>query len=769
MNGRRHIITLSALLLFLIQPLFLFAQTRTIENLQARIAATAPVKRAAMDSLRARLARALHEHARLLVNRHEQDSARMLFSRSLRICEMLHDSSGTDANCFRMGELLQRMGELDSAQALYQRSFDIRMALNRLEAAAYSLSAIGNVHATRADYTSAMKYYRRSLDLRRSINDHSGAAYMLSNIAVLLTTLGQHESALVHLHEALTTHETLDDPKGSADVLTNIGNIHYHHEQYDSAMAYYQRAIPLREQIGDRIGLSKAMNNIGACHLQLGDPRNALTYYQRVLDIREREKDIPSMISILLNLGLLHKELQEYEPATRHIRRALEIAEDIGAGREVRDAERILSEIAAAKGDFQSAYEHHRRLKLLNDSLFNEENLRQINELSAEFEHETQQQRIRSLEREKKIHTLELARQSDALLRRRLEQERAEQHMQIQALQLDSSRKALRIEQLDHRHAAEEADNLRQREALKAAQLDRQRFIVYALIAGVFLLLMIGILLQRRARAKRQHAALRAEAAELQARAADAESHRIAAQHAQKEKEAQRQFARGLIRAQEDERARIANDLHDSLGQELVVIKNRTLLALRDMEQPEKLRNQLEQVVTRADAVIQSMRGISHNLRPLEIDRVGFTETIRGILRDIAEVTSLRVRTVIDPMDNLFTREEEITLYRIIQEGLVNVVKHADASTVILTMKRHNGEVHIEIRDDGRGFQSSDCTDASGGNNGFGLHGIAERVQMLSGTFAISSTPSNGTTLRVTLHPGDGTPQKEDYVRSRIG
>ena len=142
---------------------------------------------------------------------------------------------------------------------------------------------------------------------------------------------------------------------------------------------------------------------------------------------------------------------------------------------------------------------------------------------------------------------------------------------------------------------------------------------------------------------------------------------------------AQRNFARQLIESQEGERRRISAELHDSLGQSLLVVKNYAVMALKDTTPPEKMRDQLREISDAASASIEEVRSIARALRPYQLDRFGLTKTLEDVAESIAKTGSLKIETRIDNVDETLSSDAEISIYRMVQEWLNNVVKHSHA------------------------------------------------------------------------------------------
>ncbi|MCI0391622.1 MAG: PAS domain S-box protein [Acidobacteria bacterium] len=212
-----------------------------------------------------------------------------------------------------------------------------------------------------------------------------------------------------------------------------------------------------------------------------------------------------------------------------------------------------------------------------------------------------------------------------------------------------------------------------------------------------------------------------------------------------------RQLTARLFQLQDEERRRIASELHDSLGQSLAIIKNRAMICLRAGSDPEQVKGQLEEISATAASAIDEVREITHNLRPNELDRLGLVEAIWSMISKVSDSTAIRLSADLDRVEGLFTPEAEMGIYRIVQEGLNNVVRHAEASEARVSIKQVESEVIITVADNGKGMERAEATVNGKGTRGFGLAGIAERARMLGGTCIINSEPGGGTILMVRL------------------
>jgi signal transduction histidine kinase/ligand-binding sensor domain-containing protein len=213
---------------------------------------------------------------------------------------------------------------------------------------------------------------------------------------------------------------------------------------------------------------------------------------------------------------------------------------------------------------------------------------------------------------------------------------------------------------------------------------------------------------------------------------------------------AQQAFSQQLIASQENERRRISGELHDSLGQRLIIIKNHALFLLRpraSAQSDEERRQTIEEINAEASLAIDETRAISYNLRPFQLDRLGLSKAIEALVRSASRATNIHFTTNIADIDYSFPEDLRINFYRIVQEAVNNIMKHSGASEAEIRADKTSRGVSLSIRDNGTGF-TSEQKSVGPIKGGFGLTGIRERALLLGGVLEIQSQPS-GTSLSI--------------------
>jgi len=203
-------------------------------------------------------------------------------------------------------------------------------------------------------------------------------------------------------------------------------------------------------------------------------------------------------------------------------------------------------------------------------------------------------------------------------------------------------------------------------------------------------------------------------------------------QHAKKKKKMQSRFSQELLKNQEAERVRISKDLHDGLGQSLLLIKNKVALS-KDNTTGELL-----------DTAISELRSIARSLHPMQLEKLGLSKAAEHLLDQIDRETEIFVSTEIEELKGVLKKEQELQLYRILQESINNVLKHSEASALRVLFKRIEKGVELKIEDNGKGF---DFSEKLNDFQSLGLKTLKERIAAIHGNMKVNSEKGVGTSL----------------------
>ncbi len=204
--------------------------------------------------------------------------------------------------------------------------------------------------------------------------------------------------------------------------------------------------------------------------------------------------------------------------------------------------------------------------------------------------------------------------------------------------------------------------------------------------------------------------------------------------NSRKSERLQRQFSQDLISAQEAERTRVSRELHDSVGQKLMLLTRKT-----------KMSGDAEMQFLAGDT-LDELRSISRGLHPSSLERIGITAAVVSLINEVDKNTNIFFTNEIENIDNCISKERSLHLYRIIQEVLTNIVKHSEAKAAFVTIKRENQIIETTIVDNGKGF---DYTSIDKNATSLGMKTLLERSKIIKSRLDVTSEANKGTTIAI--------------------
>ncbi len=222
-----------------------------------------------------------------------------------------------------------------------------------------------------------------------------------------------------------------------------------------------------------------------------------------------------------------------------------------------------------------------------------------------------------------------------------------------------------------------------------------------------------------------------------------------------KDKLLQQEFSRKQIESQEAERKHIASELHDGLGQDLLIVNNELQQFLNNSNGS---RDDLQRMVSLLQESIEGVREISSDLHPHHIERLGFCAAVGAMVDKVSHSSAIAIQCTCEQVDTMLPKGSEIHLYRIIQESLTNIVKHSGATSARVEILKNSDSVEITVEDNGQGFDVAEFDATASVHRGstefargFGIKSISERARIVGGKLKIESTPQHGTTVVLNL------------------
>lgn len=207
-----------------------------------------------------------------------------------------------------------------------------------------------------------------------------------------------------------------------------------------------------------------------------------------------------------------------------------------------------------------------------------------------------------------------------------------------------------------------------------------------------------------------------------------------------------------LIEAQEQERRRISKGLHDELGQALALLKHRLRAIEKKIPQNQRhLHQDCSEISHYIDQIIENVRRLSKDLSPTILEDLGLSAALAWLVKNFGKQYAIETSIEIEDVDQSFSIDTQINLYRIFQEALTNIDKHARATHVTLEVTKEKDYILFQIKDDGKGFDVNDAMAKSAAERGMGLAAMHERANMLKAVLEIDSQTGNGTSINLKI------------------
>jgi|GEM_PF-1145363 len=617
--------------------------------------------------------------------------------------EALLKSAKSDTNYVL---LLNNIGVKYQNNAKYDRSLEYaRSALKLAEKLNYPrgiadvYNDMANTHYLKGDYQKAIACHQPAIKIRLQLNQQKKLARSYNNAGSCYERMGDYKKALEYHFESLKIKESLNDSIGILKSYNNIGNLNLSLKNYKKALEFYTRSYEMAKKINDEGQMAMSMDNIASVYDETGEYRKALDHELASQKISLRIND-KYMIGVnYTNLAGIYDNLEQFDLSRENYLKALEVWEEYGNEDGIASTcinlgqyyYKIKKEYKTAAAYLERSLKYTQHKSIVSDTYIS---LSELYEAMGDYKN-AQRYSVLYIAVQRELYTENLAQQT-AEIQTKYETEKKEKE------NLELKRKN-QVQQLIIKSETEKRKN--------------QLIVSGGLIVFIILL---GWLLYYRKKMK-QEALLTSELA----------------------KQDKIRF-RAIIDAEEKERSRIAQDLHDGLGQMLAASRMHVSALKTFVSDKEK--EFAEKAIAILNDAYNEVRNISHNMMPNALMRLGLIPAIRELLGDINATKALTIDFSTN-VESSLGKSMDITIYRIVQEVLNNMMKHAKADHIIMEINKTGDNLNISISDNGIGFDTNLINESKG----LGWKGIYSRVSMLDGTIKLNSILKEGTIIYINL------------------
>lgn len=524
---------------------------------------------------------------------------------------------------------------------------------------AYSLTGV--ILKNKGDFSLALENHHQSLRLNEELGSRHALATNYNDIGIVYKSMGEYEKALDVYLKANALALELDLKRGVVMTLNNIGTIYEALNNSENSIAYYNQAYSKAVEYEIIDAQAIALNNLGETYANKGDGILARRYFKETLEIDRKTGDLIGSVSSMLNIAATYIGSKKFDSASYFYENAKTIANDLGAKQLMLQVYNGYTKMYQDMGNYRMAFSSLQTARSYQDSLYNENRIKQLAEVEAKYEADKKDQEIKMLRQEQIIKTIEIK-----------------------------------------QHEAER----------------------FALISLIFLGILILIFLYKRYQNKQQQ--------QFNAKILRQKEEHLAA----------------IVETQEQERKRIAKDLHDGVGQTLSGVK----LALSAIEQSNEVTSNKQRTISElkniVDEACSEVRTISHQMMPRVLQEEGLIPAIADMLEKSFRFANIDYQFEHFGISERFKESIEIGLYRISQELVNNIIKHSGADKVTVQLIKSRKMLVLIVEDNGKGLPKT--PDKS---KGIGLMSISSRVETIHGEFNLEPSPHSGTlaTIRIPI------------------
>jgi tetratricopeptide (TPR) repeat protein len=316
------------------------------------------------------------------------------------IAEAHNDKRGIAEAMNNIGYALYYSGKSDSALHVFIESVKIARAIGDSAEVIFAMNRMGFIYREKGDYPKALTAYNQSLASNIGEKNKSEAANSYLNIGVAYNDQGNMKDGLRYEEIGLKLYKETGEEARIANCMARIGNIYMDSKDTAKALDYYEQSRALFERSKNPRGVAVCLNNIANIYKGRHETQKAIDFYNRALAIRETIGDKNGVALICNNLGTVYLSLNNYEQAVFNLNKSLTIARELDYRDEMRSNYKALSETYEKLGDDKKALGFYKLFYDMNDSIYNEENSKKVNELNVKFDTERRQKAFESLSKE---------------------------------------------------------------------------------------------------------------------------------------------------------------------------------------------------------------------------------------------------------------------------------------------------------------------------------------------------------------------------------
>jgi len=355
------------------------SQTKVIDSLINQIQYTTN------DTLKVNL---LYKIGRKYYNLSDFDNAKVYAQKSLELSEKMKFQKGLQEAHFFYANIYFRESYFETA--IYHANICLKICRSRndIESEAKCFNLLGITYRKKGEYNKALNLYFKALPIWEELGNKRKIAILLNNIGLIYYYLEKYDDALTYYNASFEISKEINYESGKSIYYNNCGLVFHNQKQYKKALEYFENSLQIEKQQNDKYGITICYVNIGDIYRALENYSKALKFYNKALQIRKEVANIYGISSVNKSIGELYFLQNNYTKANQYFIKSIERSKDIDAKDLMREAYNQISESYSMQKDYFNAYKYYKLFKEINDSIFSEENNKQILEIQTKYETE---------------------------------------------------------------------------------------------------------------------------------------------------------------------------------------------------------------------------------------------------------------------------------------------------------------------------------------------------------------------------------------------
>jgi signal transduction histidine kinase len=625
------------------------------------------------------------------------DSAKIYADKAGSLSQRLNYPQGIAEACFKQSFIYYRNTDYNAALPLAIQYIKLIKPLNDIRGLSKGYLLYGNLLKQRGEIDSAIYYFRESLSLSYILKDTLRYIAINNSIGNIFQEVSKFDSAVIYYLKTIRLCEVSGRESILGKIYKNLGATFICMEQYDKAEEYLLKSLEINRKNNDDRTVVLNLNCLGSNCIHLNEPEQALKYYDEAESLSGKIHDSIALGDIFNSKGLIFFNQKDYIQALKNYNKAIEIYRR-------RNYYQGLVVVLVNKSDIYFVQGKYKEALALNDSAL---------ALSVKYKYDKTQKNA--------LQNISDIYKSMGNFRNAYEYLTLLYNLKDSIFNIDKQKLIgdLTMKYEKEKDQAQilvlEKENLQKDLSLRKRTIQRNAY----LFTGITIIaLTLFFLLYYRQRAIKDKIIAEQKIIQL-------------------EEEKKLMAAESLVEGQEEERKRIAIDLHDGLGVLLSAAKMQ-FTSIHDTN-PANL-----PIIERASHLLEQasndVRKISYNMMPGLLTKLGLYEAVEDLIENINDQGTIKAQCEISENVSRLPENKEIMLYRIIQEMVNNTIRHSGARNIRLQIMAVDDNLHIHYSDDGKGFD----VEKTLGSKSIGLNSIRSRVNFLKGNLTIDSKPDEG-------------------------